>query len=157
METSHVIRGEEWLPSCLTRFMYRAFGWDAWICTTINFETSWKRKVIKRDGDKWFPVFPLNGKLKKIFHPAIEKGFFLKPLLWPYGLEWRNGQRVVYFERVVEAFDLNRVHKAGAKFDQNRWFNHQHLIKQRRRFVPSLYRCFKGITVPENVLIKLFP
>jgi hypothetical protein len=102
--------------------------------------------------------FHWSGKLK-IFHPAIEKRIlpWSRCKLLPYWVGMTDGQRVVYFGRISGSFDLNRVHKAGAIWsEKNRWFNHQHLIKQDEDLAhTSLYRCFKGITVPENVLIKI--
>jgi glutamyl-tRNA synthetase len=84
METSHVIRGEEWLPSMpLHVLLYRAFGWDApeFAHLPLILKPVGNGKLSKRDGDKLgFPVFPLGGKLKKVFHPAIEKNSSLKPL-----------------------------------------------------------------------------
>jgi glutamyl-tRNA synthetase len=72
METSHVIRGEEWLPSC-PYVLYRAFGWDApEFAHTINLKPVGNGKL-SNDGDKFFLYFHWSGKLKKVFHPAIEK------------------------------------------------------------------------------------
>jgi glutamyl-tRNA synthetase len=89
METSHVIRGEEWLPSMpLHVLLYRAFGWDApeFAHLPLILKPVGNGKLSKRDGDKLgFPVFPLGGKLKKVFHPAIEKGFFRSRCnFWPW-------------------------------------------------------------------------
>jgi glutamyl-tRNA synthetase len=84
----------------------------------------------KRDGDKLgFPVFPLGGKLKKVFHPAIEKVLPKAVVNFFALLGWNDGtdKELYTLEELVEAFDLNRVHKAGQNLiRKNRWFNHQH-------------------------------
>ncbi|MFT7396335.1 MAG: glutamyl-tRNA synthetase [Flavobacterium sp.] len=168
METSHVIRGEEWLPSMpLHVLLYRAFGWDApeFAHLPLILKPVGNGKLSKRDGDKLgFPVFPLEWKTEEgISSGYREKGFFPEAVInFLALLGWNDGtdKELYTLEELVEAFDLNRVHKAGAKFDpeKNKWFNHQHLIKQEDKdlahtFAPIV--ASKGITVPENVLIKI--
>ncbi|MBS7255221.1 glutamate--tRNA ligase [Flavobacterium branchiicola] len=140
METSHVIRGEEWLPSMpLHVLLYRAFGWDApeFAHLPLILKPIGNGKLSKRDGDKLgFPVFPLEWKTEEgISSGYREKGFFPEAVVnFLALLGWNDGtEKELYsLEELVEAFDLNRVHKAGAKFDpeKNKWFNHQYLIKQ---------------------------
>jgi glutamyl-tRNA synthetase len=168
METSHVIRGEEWLPSMpLHVLLYRAFGWDApeFAHLPLILKPIGNGKLSKRDGDKLgFPVFPLEWKTEEAISSGYrEKGFFPEAVVnFLALLGWNDGtEKEIYtLEELVEAFDLNRVHKAGAKFDpeKNKWFNHQYLIKQEdatlaKAFTPILES--KGFTIDENVLIKV--
>ncbi|MGQ7945902.1 glutamate--tRNA ligase [Flavobacterium sp. WC2509] len=139
METSHVIRGEEWLPSMpLHVMLYRAFGWDApkFAHLPLILKPIGNGKLSKRDGDKMgFPVFPLEWKTDEgVSSGYREKGFFPETVVnFLALLGWNDGteQELFSLEELVEKFDLNRVHKSGAKFDpeKNKWFNHQYLIK----------------------------
>ena len=168
METSHVIRGEEWLPSMpLHVLLYRAFGWDAPLFAHLPLimKPVGNGKLSKRDGDKLgFPVFPLDWKTDEgISSGYREKGFspeavlnFLALLGWNDGTE----KELYTLEELVASFDLNRVHKAGAKFDpeKNKWFNHQYLMKQKdsdlaKAFAPTLAE--KNIDVSEDTLIRI--
>ena len=138
METSHVIRGEEWLPSMpLHVMLYRAFGWDApeFAHLPLILKPIGNGKLSKRDGDKMgFPVFPLEWKTEEgISSGYREKGFFPEAVVnFLALLGWNDGTEKELFslEELAETFDLKRVHKAGAKFDpeKNKWFNHQYLI-----------------------------
>ena len=160
METSHVIRGEEWLPSMpLHVLLYRAFGWNApeFAHLPLILKPVGNGKLSKRDGDKLgFPVFPLEWKTEEgISSGYREKGFFPEAVVnFLALLGWNDGtEKELYsLEELVEAFDFNRVHKAGAKFDpeKNKWFNHQYLIKQNdadlaKSFTPILVE--KGVDV----------
>ena len=142
METSHVIRGEEWLPSMpLHVLLYRSFGWEApeFAHLPLIMKPVGNGKLSKRDGDKLgFPVFPLNwtdpisGETSSGYR---EKGFFPEAVInFLALLGWNDGTEKELFslEELENAFDLSRVHKAGAKFDpeKNKWFNHQYLIKK---------------------------
>lgn len=138
METSHVIRGEEWLPSMpLHVLLYRAFGWEApeFAHLPLILKPVGNGKLSKRDGDKMgFPVFPLEWKTEEgISSGYREKGFFPEAVVnFLALLGWNDGTEKELFslEELAETFDLKRVHKAGAKFDpeKNKWFNHQYLI-----------------------------
>lgn len=140
METSHVIRGEEWLPSMpLHVMLYRAFSWDApeFAHLPLILKPIGNGKLSKRDGDKMgFPVFPLEWKTAEgISSGYREKGFFPEAVVnFLALLGWNDGTEKELFslEELAEAFDLKRVHKAGAKFDpeKNKWFNHQYLIQK---------------------------
>ena len=141
METSHVIRGEEWLPSLpLHYLLYKAFGWEApeFAHLPLILKPIGNGKLSKRDGDKMgFPVFPLDWKNEDgtISSGYREKGFFPEAVVnFLALLGWNDGtdQEIFSLEELCEKFDLNRVHKAGAKFDpeKNKWFNHQYLQKQ---------------------------
>nr|WP_315163373.1 glutamate--tRNA ligase [uncultured Flavobacterium sp.] len=140
MGTSHVIRGEEWLPSMpLHVLLYRAFNWEApeFAHLPLIMKPIGNGKLSKRDGDKMgFPVFPLDWKTAEgVSSGYREKGYFPEAVVnFLALLGWNDGTEKELFslEELVNAFDLSRVHKAGAKFDpeKNKWFNHQYLIKQ---------------------------
>ncbi len=140
METSHVIRGEEWLPSLpLHHLLYKAFGWEApeFAHLPLILKPIGNGKLSKRDGDKMgFPVFPLEWKTEEgISSGYRETGYFPEAVInFLALLGWNDGtdQELFSLDELVEKFDLNRVHKAGAKFDpeKNKWFNHQYLQKQ---------------------------
>ncbi|WP_410879133.1 glutamate--tRNA ligase [Myroides sp. DW712] len=143
METSHVIRGEEWLPSMpLHELLYKAFGWEApkFAHLPLILKPVGNGKLSKRDGDKLgFPVFPLDwqdpvsGEKSSGYR---EKGFYPETVLnFLALLGWNDGtdQEIFSLDELVAKFDLGRVHKAGAKFDpeKNKWFN-QHYLKQQK-------------------------
>jgi len=152
METSHVIRGEEWLPSLpLHHLLYKAFGWNApeFAHLPLILKPIGNGKLSKRDGDKMgFPVFPLEWKTEEgVSSGYRENGFFPEAVInFLALLGWNDGteQEIFSLEELVEKFDLNRIHKAGAKFDpeKNKWFNHQYLQKQSDA---SLAESFKTI------------
>ncbi|MFH6997876.1 glutamate--tRNA ligase [Flavobacterium sp. FlaQc-57] len=157
METSHVIRGEEWLPSMpLHVLLYRAFGWEApeFAHLPLILKPVGNGKLSKRDGDKLgFPVFPLEWKTEEgISSGYREKGFFPEAVVnFLALLGWNDGtdKELFSLEELVESFDLNRVHKSGAKFDpeKNKWFNHQYLIKQNNE---DLAKSFSPILVEKG-------
>jgi glutamyl-tRNA synthetase len=168
METSHVIRGEEWLPSMpLHSLLYKAFGWEApeFAHLPLILKPIGNGKLSKRDGDKMgFPVFPLEWKSEEgISSGYREKGFFPEAVVnFLALLGWNDGteQELFSLEELAEKFDLNRVHKAGAKFDpdKNKWFNHQYLQKQSdeslaKAFAPILAE--KGITIEKDKLVRI--
>jgi glutamyl-tRNA synthetase len=142
METSHVIRGEEWLPSMpLHVLLYRSFGWEApeFAHLPLILKPVGNGKLSKRDGDKLgFPVFPLeweDASSKTKTNGYKEEGFFPEAVInFLALLGWNDGteQEIFSLEELVEKFDLSRIHKSGAKFDpeKNKWFNHQYLQKQ---------------------------
>ena len=142
MKISHVIRGEEWLPSApLHVLLYRAFSWEEPIFAhlPIILKPVGKGKLSKRDGDKMgFPVFPLaweDPKSGEIFAGYKENGFFpdafinmLALLGWNPGTE----QEIFSMDELIDAFSLERVGKSGAKFDPDKtnWFNQQYMKTQ---------------------------
>ena len=142
MKTSHVIRGEEWLPSMpLHCLLYKAFGWEApeFAHLPLILKPIGNGKLSKRDGDKLgFPVFPLEWTDASSITKSMgyrENGYFPEAVInFLALLGWNDGtdQELFSLEELVEKFDLNRVHKSGAKFDpeKNKWFNHQYLQKQ---------------------------
>jgi len=168
METSHVIRGEEWLPSMpLHVLLYRAFGWEApqFAHLPLILKPIGNGKLSKRDGDKLgFPVFPLQWVTAEgVSSGYREKGFFPEAVInFLALLGWNDGtdKELFTLEELVDAFDLQRVHKAGAKFDpeKNKWFNHQYLIKQddeslAKAFAPIVYE--KGVSIDYGTLVKI--
>ncbi len=143
MKISHVIRGEEWLPSApLHILLYQAFGWDApkFAHLPLLLRPDGNGKLSKRDGDRLgFPVFPISGNLKdpktgnmESFTGYRESGYlnnaFINMLAF---LGWNPGttQEIFSLDQLVEAFSLDRVSKAGAKFDpdKTKWFQQQYL------------------------------
>ena len=150
METSHVIRGEEWLPSMpLHSLLYKALGWEApeFAHLPLILKPVGNGKLSKRDGDKLgFPVFPLEWKSEEgVSSGYRENGFFPEAVInFLALLGWNDGtdQEIFSLEELVEKFDLNRVHKAGAKFDpdKNKWFNHQYLQKQSDESMADLFK-----------------
>jgi len=138
MEISHVIRGEEWLPSApLHVMLYDAFGWEAptFAHLPLLLKPDGNGKLSKRDGDRLgFPVFPTNWTTAEgeIFSGYREKGYlpeaFVNMLAF---LGWNPGttQEIFSMDELVEAFSLPRVSKAGAKFDpdKTKWFQQQYL------------------------------
>ena len=158
METSHVIRGEEWLPSMpLHVLLYRAFGWDApeFAHLPLILKPVGNGKLSKRDGDKLgFPVFPLEWNTAEgISSGYRENGFFPEAVInFLALLGWNDGteQELFSLSELVEKFDLNRVHKAGAKFDpeKNKWFNHHYLMQQKD---VDLAKTFTPILASKNI------
>lgn len=159
METTHVIRGEEWLPSMpLHVLLYKAFNWDApqFAHLPLILKPVGNGKLSKRDGDKMgFPVFPLEWKTKESTSMGYrENGFFPEAVVnFLALLGWNDGteQEIFSLEELIEKFDLARVNKSGAKFDpeKNKWFNHQYLQKQTDENLANSFKTIlsqKGIT-----------
>ncbi len=162
METSHVIRGEEWLPSMpLHVMLYKAFGWEApeFAHLPLILKPIGNGKLSKRDGDKLgFPVFPLEWKTAEGTSKGYkETGFFPEAVInFLALLGWNDGteQEIFSLEELIEKFDLKRIHKSGAKFDpeKNKWFNHQYLQKQTDE---SLAEAFKVILEEKGISTSL--
>ncbi|WP_400075757.1 glutamate--tRNA ligase [Winogradskyella sp. R77965] len=141
MEITHVIRGEEWLPSlALHQLLYDAFGWEApeFAHLPLILKPTGKGKLSKRDGDKLgFPVFPLeytapDGTVSRGYK---EDGYFPEAVVnFLAFLGWNPGteQEIFSLEELVKDFDLVRVNKAGARFDpdKTKWFNHHYMQQQ---------------------------
>lgn len=139
MEITHVIRGEEWLPSApLHVMLYRAFGWEAprFAHLPLILKPEGNGKLSKRDGDKGgFPVFPIEWHDKDSGTTASgyrESGYFADAFInMILMLGWNPGDDRELFTRseMVDAFDLGRVVKSGARFnpDKARWFNEHYL------------------------------
>ena len=168
MEVTHVIRGEEWLPSApLHVLLYEAFGWADTMPRFAHLPLLLKPvgngKLSKRDGDKLgFPVFPLewhDPKSGEVSSGYREKGYlpeavvnFLALLGWNPG----NDQEVMSLDEMVKLFDLSKCSKNGAKFDYIKaaWFNHQYLLKQPdEAWVPSFDKVLREqgiVSTPEK-------
>lgn len=139
MYISHVIRGEEWLPSMpLHLLLYKAFGWKApqFAHLPLILKPEGKGKLSKRDGDKFgFPVFPLEWKTQEgTAHGYREDGYLPEAFVNMLALlGWNPGtdQEIFSMKELCEAFDLNKVSKSGARFNPEKaiWFNHEHIQK----------------------------
>ena len=139
MEISHVIRGEEWLPSLALHYqLYDAFGWEApeFAHLPLILKPTGKGKLSKRDGDKLgFPVFPLewtDPKTKDVSKGYREEGYFPEAVVnFLAFLGWNPGteQEKFSLNELINSFELERVHKAGARFDPDKikWFNHHYM------------------------------
>lgn len=162
METTHVIRGEEWLPSLpLHSLLYKAFGWEApeFAHLPLILKPIGNGKLSKRDGDKMgFPVFPLEWKNEEgISKGYKENGFFPEAVVnFLALLGWNDGteKEIFSLDELISKFDLNRIHKAGAKFDpdKNKWFNHQYLQLESD---DNLAKTFKKILEEKNINTSL--
>jgi len=153
MEISHVIRGEEWLPSApLHVLLYRYFGWTdtmpQFAHLPLLLKPEGNGKLSKRDGDRLgFPVFPLQWKDPKtgeISSGYRENGYlpeamvnFLALLGWNSGLE----QEIFSMEELITLFSLDRCSKSGAKFDYKKgiWFNHQYIQLKSNAEIAALF------------------
>jgi len=141
MKISHVIRGEEWLPSLpLHVMLYEAFGWDKpeFAHLPLILNPTGKGKLSKRDGEKLgVPVFPLQWKGEKNnLRGFKEEGYFpdaLTNFLALLGWNPGNEKEVFSMEELIQCFDLKKVNSSGAKFDVEKlkWFNHKYLQQKK--------------------------
>ena len=154
MEITHVIRGEEWLPSApLHVLLYRAFGWEdtmpEFAHLPLLLKPEGNGKLSKRDGDRLgFPVFPLEWHDPKTGETSSgyrESGYlpeavinFLALLGWNPG----NDQEIMSMDELVSLFDLHRCSKAGAKFDYKKgvWFNHEYILRKPDAEIAGLFK-----------------
>ena len=153
MEISHVIRGEEWLPSApLHVLLYEAFGWSdtmpEFAHLPLLLKPEGKGKLSKRDGDRLgFPVFPLewhDPKTGEVSSGYRESGYFPEAVInFLALLGWNPGteQEIFSLDELVEAFDISRCSKAGAKFDYQKgiWFNHEYILKKSNEEIAQLF------------------
>lgn len=143
MEISHVIRGEEWLPSLpLHVLLYKAFGWEEkmpeFAHLPLLLKPTGNGKLSKRDGDKMgFPVFPLLWKTAEgeTSRGYREDGYFPEAFVNLLALlGWNSGteQEMFTMDELINLFSIERVNKSGARFDPEKakWFNHQYLIRK---------------------------
>ncbi len=144
MEITHVIRGEEWLPSApLHVLLYEAFGWQdsmpQFAHLPLLLKPDGKGKLSKRDGDRLgFPVFPLEWQDPNSDETSSgyrEKGYFPEAVVnFLALLGWNPGteQELFSLDELVDAFDLNRCSKSGARFDYKKgiWFNHEYILRK---------------------------
>lgn len=153
MEVSHVIRGEEWLPSApLHVLLYEAFGWSdtapSFVHLPLLLKPDGKGKLSKRDGDRLgFPVFPLewHPEGSEVSSGYRESGYlpeavvnFLALLGWNPG----DDSEIMSMDELIEKFDFGHCSKSGAKFDyeKGRWFNHEYLQKLPDERLASLFK-----------------
>lgn len=170
MKISHVIRGEEWLPSLpLHVLLYEAFGWETpdFAHLPLLLKPDGKGKLSKRDGDRMgFPVFPLQWEDPKSGETSRgyrEDGYFpdafvnmLAFLGWNPG----NEREIFNLKELSKAFSIERVGKSGSRFDPEKakWFNHQYLVKKEndelaRLFLPILEE--KGFSVDFYYVVQV--
>ncbi|MBQ3204392.1 MAG: glutamate--tRNA ligase [Alistipes sp.] len=154
MEISHVIRGEEWLPSLpLHYLLYRAFGWEdtkpQFAHLPLLLKPTGGGKLSKRDGDKMgFPVFPLFWKSPatgETAHGYREDGYFPEAFVNMLALlGWNPGteQEIFSMQELIESFSLDRVSKAGARFqpDKAKWFNAQYMHHKSDEELAALFQ-----------------
>lgn len=153
MEITHVIRGEEWLPSApLHVLLYQAFGWadtmPLFAHLPLLLKPEGKGKLSKRDGDRLgFPVFPLewhDPKSGEVSSGYRESGYFPEAVInFLALLGWNPGtdQELFSLDELVDAFDITRCSKAGAKFDYQKgiWFNHEYILSKSDDEIAELF------------------
>ena len=145
MQITHVIRGEEWLPSlALHNLLYEAFGWEKPVFAHLPLilKPTGKGKLSKRDGEKGgFPIFPLNWEESVGYREA---GYFPEAVVnFLAFLGWNPGteQELFSLKELIEAFSLERVNKSGARFDpeKTQWYNHQWLQKKSAEELATIF------------------
>lgn len=153
MEITHVIRGEEWLPSApLHVLLYRAFGWEdtmpRFAHLPLLLKPEGKGKLSKRDGDRLgFPVFPLewhDPKSGEVSSGYRESGYFSEAVInFLAFLGWNPGtEREMYsLDELVPLFDISKCSKAGARFDYQKgiWFNHEYILQKSADEIASIF------------------
>ena len=153
MEITHVIRGEEWLPSApLHVLLYKAFGWEdtmpRFAHLPLLLKPEGKGKLSKRDGDRLgFPVFPLewhDPKTGEVSSGYRESGYFPEAVVnFLALLGWNPGtdQELFSLDELVKAFDITKCSKSGAKFDYQKgiWFNHEYILRKSDDEIASLF------------------
>lgn len=170
MEITHVIRGEEWLPSMpLHVLLYEAMGWNApeFAHLSLILKPEGKGKLSKRDGAKFgFPVFPINfydEAIGETYKGYKEEGYlpeafvnFLALLGWSPS----DDKEILSLEEMAAEFDLHKVHKAGARFSKEKaeWFNHQYLQKKTDEEILGIFKNLeetKNISLSDDKLLKI--
>ncbi len=165
MKISHVIRGEEWLPSLpLHVLLYRALGWEEtkpdFAHLPLLLKPNGKGKLSKRDGDSLgFPVFPLewtDNKTNEVSRGYREDGYFPDSFVNMIALlGWNPGteEEILSMRELIASFDLEKVHKAGAKFDHEKakWFNHKYLSAKSDE---KLARAFQIVLKEKEIIVE---
>ena len=172
MEVSHVIRGEEWLPSApLHVLLYRAFGWQdtmpEFAHLPLLLKPDGNGKLSKRDGDRLgFPVFPLefhNQKDGSVSSGYRESGYLPEAVinfLALLGWHGSGDQEMYSMDELIKDFSLDRVSKSGAKFDyeKGKWFNHQYLQLRSNEELAEMFRpVLKEKLITFNCQLDDFP
>jgi glutamyl-tRNA synthetase len=151
MKISHVIRGEEWLPSLPLHIMiYLSFGWTPPLFAHLPLllKPDGKGKLSKRDGDKMgFPVFPLYWPYGDTAKGYREDGYYPEAFINMIALlGWNPGteQEIFSMDELIDAFSIERVGKSGSRFDPEKakWFNHQYLQKKTNNQLALEFREF---------------
>ncbi|WP_313029989.1 glutamate--tRNA ligase [Soonwooa sp.] len=170
MKISHVIRGEEWLPSLgLHVLLYEAMGWEApqFAHLSLILKPEGKGKLSKRDGAKFgFPVFPMDFKDPEsgdIWKGYKESGYFPDAFINMVALlGWSpaNDREILTMDEMISEFDLHKVHKAGARFNPEKavWFNHEYLLKKSDAEVLELFKELdevKNSSLNNDTLLKI--
>ena len=152
MDISHVIRGEEWLPSLALHYqLYHAFGWSVpeFAHLPLILKPTGKGKLSKRDGDKLgFPVFPLqwtDPKTSEVSRGYKQDGYFPEAMVnFLAFLGWNPGteQEIFTLDELIQAFDLNKVNKSGARFDPDKikWYNHHYMQEQNNEVLAQSFK-----------------
>lgn len=160
MEITHVIRGEEWLPSMpLHVLLYEAMGWNApeFAHLSLILKPEGKGKLSKRDGAKFgFPVFPMNfydEATGETYKGYKEEGYLPEAFvnfLALIGWSPSDDKEILSLEEMAAEFDLHKVHKAGARFSKEKaeWFNHQYL---QRKSNEEILEIFKNLEETQNI------
>ncbi len=160
MEITHVIRGEEWLPSApLHVMLYKAFGWEApqFAHLPLLLKPDGNGKLSKRDGDRLgFPVFPLqwtDPKSGDISSGYRESGYLPEAVINMLALlGWNpgNDQELMSLQELIDAFSIEKISKAGAKFslDKAKWFNHEYI---QMKSADELYPYFEKILEKKHI------
>ncbi len=152
MEITHVVRGEEWLPSLpLHILLYRAFNWEPpqFGHMPLTLKPDGKGKLSKRDGDRLgFPVFPLewkNPQTGEVSSGYRESGYFPEAFINILAfLGWNPGteQEIFSMEELIDAFTIERIGKSGSRFDPEKakWYNHQYLVMKSDAELAALFQ-----------------
>jgi len=170
MKITHVIRGEEWLPSApLHVMLYKAFGWEApqFAHLPLLLKPDGNGKLSKRDGDRLgFPVFPLewhDPKSGEVSSGYRETGYLPEAVVNMLALlGWNPGteQEIFSLDELVNLFSLDKISKSGAKFslDKAKWFNHEYIqMKSSKELMPYITKIMdeKGVAYEEDYLLKV--
>ena len=172
MEISHVIRGEEWLPSMpLHVLLYKAFGWEdtkpKFAHIPLTLKPHGKGKLSKRDGDKMgFPVFPLpwtDPKTDETSRSYLKDGYFPEAFVNLIAmLGWNPGTEQEFFsiDELIEAFNLERMVKSGSRFDPEKakWFNKHYFQLKTETELAELFKPVleeKGVSASDEKIVKV--
>ena len=172
MKISHVIRGEEWLPSApLHVMLYKAFGWEETMPQFAHLPLLLKPegngKLSKRDGDRLgFPVFPLDWhdpKSGELSSGYRERGYFPEAVVNILALlGWNPGteQEILSMDELIKLFDISHISKSGAKFnvEKAKWFNHEYMQMHSDEEVANLFIPIlkgHGIDADRNYIVKV--
>ena len=172
MEVSHVIRGEEWLPSApLHVMLYKAFGWEdtmpQFAHLPLLLKPEGNGKLSKRDGDRLgFPVFPLDWhdpKSGELSSGYREKGYFPEAVVNILALlGWNPGteQEILSMDELIKLFNIGHISKSGAKFnvEKAKWFNHEYLQKHSDEELAAMFEPelkARGIEADHNFVVSV--